>query len=142
MDMDNEVYRFKVMLVCGILFLVSIFMSYGELQYMASGETVQANLINAYETTRYSRRGVPRHTLVVEYQFTDGERGVRKESDRVRTSWPLDTASAHVPIEYIPGSPGSSRLYGHTQMVWVYIFGASLLAMGFFCYKFWKFYKS
>lgn len=118
MDIDHEVYRFKVALVCGILFLVSTFMSYGELRYMMSGETAQATLIRAYETSRVSRRGGERRTLVVEYQFADANAGgVRKESDRVPTDWPIERAATQIAVEYIPGEPGSSRLHGHSQMV-------------------------
>ena len=140
--MDDEVYRFKMMLACGILFLVSAVMSYRELQYMMSGETAQATLIRT-ETSRSRRHGRPYPTLVVEYQFADARGGgVRKESDRVPTDWPIDRGTTQIAVEYIPGSPGWSRLHGHSQMVWVYLFGACLLAIGYFFYKFWKFYKS
>lgn len=45
-------------------------------------------------------------------------------------------------VQFIPGRPGVSRLEGHTNMVAVYIFFASIGGIGIFLFRFWRFYKS
>jgi hypothetical protein len=138
-EMDPEFQKLLV-LIFGIgLFMVSFFFSCSELNYIARGRTAAATSVLKQRTTDGRRHGPL--VLDVTYEFTDINGRVRKETDTVPLDWTFP-ASGPVMIQFIPNSAESSRLAGHTDRVWVYIFVASFVPIGFGVYKFLRFYKS
>ena len=130
MDMDEEMGRLKVLLVDAIVFLISAFFSWRELKYIAFGKQADAKLVRTFESTEYARRGRTRQQRWVEYQFTDASGAVRKESDSIPVSLePLTGPTVH--IQYLNGSPGSSRLPANSRRIALIFFFASLAYMGF-----------
>jgi hypothetical protein len=72
---------------------------------------------------------------MVEYQFTDSSGQTRKESDKLSDS-ATPPSGATVPVQYLAGSPGSSRLPENAQRIWLIIFcGHSSVFWG---YKFYR----
>jgi hypothetical protein len=134
MDMDDETKRFKVMLFVGVLLLVSAFFSWREMKYAVFGKRADAKLVRVYETTEYARRGRTRQRTMVEYQFTDSSGQTRKESDKLSDS-ATPPSGATVPVQYLAGSPGSSRLPENAQRIWMIVFFGTL---GFLGYKFYR----
>jgi hypothetical protein len=134
MDLDGETKRFKLLLFVGILFLVSAFFSWRELKYIAFGKRTDAKLVRVYETTEYARRGRTRQKQAVEYQFTDGGGQARTERDTIAAS-ATPPRGPTVPIQYLDGSPGSSRLPGNSQRIWLIPFCGTLGFMGFKFYR-------
>lgn len=120
MHTDDELARFKGILLASIVLLISTAYSWWELKYRIWGRTAQASISRAYETRSTSRRGKPR--LAVEYTFTDLKSGSRNERDDVRINWPL--SGDEVLVEYIPGVDNSSRLLGNSNQLAVWIFFA------------------
>ncbi|MBX3357912.1 MAG: hypothetical protein KF745_05745 [Phycisphaeraceae bacterium] len=141
MDADHELWRFKFAFVAFVVFIVSFFASCSELKYFTHGKTAEAHLGRAAVVTSRGRFGTRRQKLQIDYVFQDGDGSTRRESDTVATSWPVPEGDT-IPVQYIPGSPGDSRLEGHSQAVFVYIFFASLAWLAFLGFRFWKFYKS
>jgi hypothetical protein len=135
--MDDETRKFKQILICLILFVVSAYLSYSELKFMVFGKTIDASVVRAVEAPALGRRSRP--SLMVEYQFQDTNGATRKEADNVALDWKVEGAT--VPVQYIPGSPGSSRLVGHTQYFFVILFVAALAVLAFVGIRFWKSYK-
>jgi hypothetical protein len=137
--MELEAKRAKLALVVGVLFLVSLIGSCTELRYAVFGTDVDAQVTVAKQGVEPGRRGRGHPVLMVEYQFTDNGT-VRKEQDIVPRDWPA-VAGQSTPVQYISGTD-MSRLKGHKNMVFVYLFLASLIGVAFVGIRFWKFYKS
>ena len=126
MDQDNELARFKWLLFAGIMFLISGYYSISELRFAVSGKTIEASLTQVKQTMSTGRRSRPR--LSFEYQFAEADGKTRSERDVVSVDWPAPTAGT-VTIQYIPGVANASRLLGHSNMVWVYVFMGCSVAM-------------
>ena len=134
MDQDQEFKRAKWLLGAAGIFLISAFMSFDEFRYKIWSRTTDGRVLQARATEEIGRRGNRRPMLSVEYTFRDEARGPFTERDLV----PVDTQlppDGRVPIQYIPGSPDSSRLSGHSNSTWVIVFFASLAIMAFFLLK-------
>jgi hypothetical protein len=136
----SDMAKFRLMLGAGILFIFSCVMSYGELRYLCFGETVEATIISAKQVEVRGRRGRTSTRLKVEYRYEDSGGILRTDSDRVSTDWELPETE-EIQVQCIAGTD-SSRLAGHTQMIWVYVFGLCLVGVLGAGLKFWKFYKS
>ena len=134
MDTDDEMKRLKWLLIVGLVFLVSAFFSWREMKYMMLGKEADARLVRTYETTERGRRGRTTEKLVVEYEFKGSDGASRKESDKVDIDAP-PPAGKTVAIQYLDGSPGSSRLAGNTQKFWLIVFFG---ALAFFAYKIFR----
>ncbi|MGE5610785.1 MAG: hypothetical protein ACM359_16160 [Bacillota bacterium] len=129
MDIDEETKRFKQMLVTALIFLVSTYFAYRELKYCIWGQTIDARVVRTYQITEY-RRYSSKPLLVVEYSFKDSGT-TRTEDDRVPIDWELP-GNGTAKVQYLPGHPYASRLSGHRNLVFVWIFFASLLVAAFF----------
>ena len=130
MDMDNEMARLKWLLVAGLIFVVSAFFYWRELKYAVVGKRTDAWLVRVYETTESGRRGRRVEKLVVEYQFKESVGATRKESDTIAIDADRP-AGPTVAVQYLNGSPGSSRLAGNTRQWWLFVFFGSLAFAGF-----------
>ena len=139
LDINHELRRAKLALGVGVLFIVSLVGSCTELRYALFSTTVDAQVTMAKPTLQGGRRGRSSSVLLVEYQFTDNGT-VRKEQDIVDPDWPAQ-AGATTPVQYISGTD-VSRLAGHSNMLFVYLFGASLVGLAVVGFRFWRFYKS
>ncbi|MEA2735560.1 MAG: hypothetical protein QOE14_2011 [Humisphaera sp.] len=129
MDADDEARRVKWMLAIGLLFLVSAFFSWREFKYALAGTKTNAEIVRVYETREIARRGRTREKLAIEYQFTDANGVKRKESDTISIDSPPPRGKT-VAVQYL-GSPGSSRLVGNGNSIWVIIFFGALAFFGF-----------
>lgn len=136
----SEMYRFRLMIFGTVLFLVSCFFSVRELRYMLWGELVDAKIVEVRAVTETGRYGQTHQRLKVSYQFQD-EATQRRESDTVSDSWELERGPT-VSVQFIPGSPKTSRLEGHSQRVWLLVFGGSMVGLGIVAVRFSRFYKS
>jgi hypothetical protein len=129
MDLEHETARLKWLLIGLLVFVVSAFFSWRELKYAAVGKAVDAKLLRVYESTESGRRGRTTQKLAVEYWFADGGAD-RKETDTLSID-ATPPAGPAVAVQYLAGTPGSSRLAGNGQRVWVLVFFASLAFVGF-----------
>jgi hypothetical protein len=136
---DPEIQRFLLLLLGTGVFVVSLYFSWGELNYLVRGRTVAATSVVKRQTSGGIRNGPT--VLDVTYEFPDVNGRVRRETDTVPLDWYFST-SGPVIIQFIPRSAESSRLSGHRHLIFVYVFAASFIPIGAGCYKFWKFYKS
>lgn len=130
MDTENDLARLKWLLIVGVLFLISGFFSWREFKYIVFGTTVDASLVQTYQTEERGRRGRVKQMLVVEYRFTDKDGSARKEKDTISASSPAPTGPL-VSIQYLSKSPGSSRLTGHTQRIWMFVFFGCLAYLAY-----------
>lgn len=130
MDDENEVQKFKWLLIAILAFGISGWYSWTELRYATWGKTVDAEIVRMHETTRRSRRGITSTWLVIDYQFSEPGASVRSESDEVPNDNPRPEGGK-VAVEYVPGKPGMSRLAGHRNVIAVVIFGLTLLWLAY-----------
>jgi hypothetical protein len=119
MDEEEELAKLKWILIAGIAFLVTGYLSFQELKFAVWGTTAEATVTRTFETSSGSRRR-PKLLLAVEYTFSDEEGQHHSERDDVPSSWP--TPGPKVTIQYMPGVEDSSRLEGHSSQVAVWIF--------------------
>lgn len=131
MDQDEELAKFKRILIAGCIFLMAGYFSYQELKYAIWGTTAEATITRTFDT-RERRRDL----LAVEYTFSDEEGRRISERDDVPIDWPLPEDK--VSVQYIPGVKDSSRLEGHSSTVAVWVFLGSCAWLGFSFYKLFK----
>lgn len=126
-EMDEEVKKFKWILLCGIGFLVSGCSALEEVRYSIWGETAEATITRTYETSLHD-------DLVVEYQFVEADGASRSEHDKIADD-SLLPESDRVPVEYFPGVKDSSRLAANRSMMRVYLFGGCIVLFGAAIYR-------
>lgn len=131
MDQDEELAKLKWILIAGVAFLVSGYLSFQELKYAIWGTTAEANVTRTYET-RERRTNL----LAVEYTFTDDEGKSHSERDDVPSDWP--TPGATVMVQYLPGVEDSSRLEGHSSKLAVWMFLGCCLLLVFAGFKLYQ----
>ncbi|QJW94426.1 DUF3592 domain-containing protein [Frigoriglobus tundricola] len=127
MDQETEIARAKWLLMGVLFFLVSGCFSYGEAVYLVSGHEATATVSKTFESP--GRRGGTR--LSVEYTFSEPNGTPREGTDTVPTAWSVP-ANGQVPVLYISGTDGSSRLAGNVNWVALGIFAFSLVWIAVF----------
>jgi hypothetical protein len=97
-----------------LLLIASTYLAWWELRFFVQGRTLDAT-VDGVQEIRLRHRLFGGSYLEVRYSFKDEltER-VRTERDELPLSWPRPAAT--VRIEYVPGSPGGSRLAGHRHI--------------------------
>jgi len=133
--MNDDVMRFKWILLAGSLFLVSLFMSWQEMKYAMFGKTVEAQFLGT-EVVQRSTRSHTYQVRMIEYSFMDGEK-FRREAADVSMSWPIPTGPT-IAVRYVPGSPDVSRLPAQGNSIWVAVFVASVAFGGFHVVRVWR----
>ena len=133
MDQDDEIKKFKLMLVALAAFLASGYYSYQEIKYMIWGETTQANVTGTSEVINLSKRGRGKPLLGVEYTYTETAGKTVNEKENL----PLDTKieNGTLEIQYLSGVAGSSRHVGKSRLFTVFIFLGCLTWLGFMGFK-------
>jgi hypothetical protein len=122
------IYKTRIAFSILFLFVFSFVMSCQELKYMVQGKIVDAQIIDNH-TEKEERNGEQYEKRVIGYGFQDGQ-NYRREYADVPLNWsPQDSPT--VKVQYIPNWERHSRLLGHNNMAWVYIFFASLVAGAF-----------
>ncbi|HRX84801.1 MAG TPA: DUF3592 domain-containing protein [Phycisphaerae bacterium] len=116
----DETRRFKLWVLVGVLFLLSGYASCVETKYLIWGKTTNAEVIDARKTVSNSGRRIV-DVLEVRYTFKEEDGTVRKESFTQSLNKPAPSGGA-LPIEYIPGAPGKSRMQGKRNYLFVVIF--------------------
>ena len=111
MDEEEELKKFKWLLLAVVVFFIATYYSWQELKFVVWGQTAQASVTNTFETSTGGRRN--RRLLAVEYTFTDSATGPRSERDDVPINWPVPAST--VTVQYLPGIADSSRLNGHSR---------------------------
>jgi hypothetical protein len=136
MDTEQETGKLKWLLGFGLAFLVSLWFAVGELNYAVRGTTVDGSITSAEEVVARGRRGRETQKLQVRYRFTDAAGNQRDGVQSVNADWD-GPRSGTVPVRYLPGVDGGSRIADQTNVFGLVIFGvlfAILLAWGI---KFW-----
>jgi hypothetical protein len=126
----------KRLVAVALLFFASMFSSCTEFRYAISSKRTQARVIEVSRST-LSTPGSTRWR--VKYHFQD-EGKPRIEEVRVPDSPEFAMAAKDVlPIEYIPRSPGYSRIAGQRDYFsLVFFFGTLLLMIGSGVYLHWR----
>lgn len=137
MDEENELAKFKGILIAGVLFLISGWYSYRELRFAVWGRTAEAQVTKTFETREMRSRTRSRRKLAVEYTFTDQGGTQHNERDDVPISWQPLPANV-VTVQYIPGVKGASRLRGNSHMFLVWLFCGSICWMGYALYQLYR----
>lgn len=144
MDEESELRKFKWLAVAVLIFLVTGWFAVEEMRYAAFGAAAEAGIVEARQTERSSgRRGRKRPVLAVRYTFQEAGGASRTEIDEVSPDWtppdgsPLETGSK-VRVQYLSGSPGKSRLAGHSHPVPLAIFLACLAGLAGFAIWLWR----
>lgn len=119
MDIDDEVGKFKHLMVAGVVFLVSGYIAFSELRYAIWSKTAEATVTKTHETASTGRRRTP--LLAVYYSFSEADGTGRSERDDVPVDFPVDP-NGKIQVQYLPGVTDSSRLVGHSGMGAVYLF--------------------
>lgn len=101
----------KVVIAVAALVIMSFVLSFKELRYRLFGATTNAQVVSLKRLTGHNRfSGRERVTGTdVTYCFTDANGELRTETYRSGNAWPPDDLK-YVEVQFIPGSPGSSRL--------------------------------
>jgi hypothetical protein len=136
MDADAEAAKLKWFLGAAIVFIVSAFISHGELAYLVGGRDADARITRVREIEESTRRGLQTRK-VIEYEFTDNQGHRRRGSDKVDVDWPVPEGST-IKVQYRSGEDGPSRLAGHTNLVGPIVFVAALIFLGVVGYRFWR----
>ena len=139
MDQDAEMKRMKVWLYVGLVFLISAIFSWQELKYTLRGKSAEATVTTTNDFTEHGRHDTK--LLSIHYRFDDA--GVmREEYDHVPLDWPTPEVGSKVQIQYFPGVEDSSRILGHSNKFWVYIFLGSCAVGGFLFFQLMREVKS
>ena len=109
-----------LMVIVPMLLVASTYLAWWELRYFLQGRTALATVDGIQKVENMSSRLPEPHTfhLKVHYSFKD------ELADRIRSehflnvplSWPHPVGSTF-PIQYVPRSPGASRLEGDRHIV-------------------------
>lgn len=142
MDEDEELRKFKRIIIAIALFFICGWFAVGELRYMAFGNTADATVTELFETKK-SRRWSQYSMLAVRYSFTDEDGTTRTERDDVPLDWePADGSTLAVgsktPVEYLPGVEDKSRLSGNGDTFALVIFLIALAAIAAFGVWLWR----
>ena len=112
---QDPFFGFLLMVIVPMLFVVSTCLAWWELRYFLQGRTALAT-VDRIQKVSYTRRGPLQYHLEVRYSFKDELAGIRSEYVSVPLSWSHPVGSTF-PIEYVPRSPGASRLEGDRHIV-------------------------
>ena len=129
MDVENETWKFKLMLGVLVAFIVSGVFAYMELKYSTSGKTADCTFDRLVER-RARRRTV--HTVYYHYRDHNGQ--LRNGSDDVPSHWtPPDDRKLRV--RYLNNT---SRLEGNRNTGALVIFFGCLAALAIAGVMFWR----
>lgn len=129
MDLEHETRQFKWMLAALLIFACSAFFSWREVKYAVLGKEVDARLVRIREWTERSGR-TTKQVWLIDYSFTDPPGTERRESDTlpITADTPMEKT---LKVQYLPGSPGLSRLPQNSRQFWILIFLGSLAFVAF-----------
>ena len=134
MDADAELRKAKWLLIAGAAFCVSGCFSLSELNYLVRGETAAGTITEVLDTDR-GRPGRRRAVRLVKFRYEEADGTRRKQDAEFPPGWPPPGGEPEVPVRYVPGSEYSGRIAG-TGRVWpLWVFGGSLLALGWFGWR-------
>jgi len=121
MDQDEEITKFKQILIAGLTFAISTVFSYRELKYTLWSKTADAMVTRKFDTAESTGRR-RKELIAVEYQFTETDGTTRMDRDRVAIDFPLPQTPT-VTVQYLPAVKDSSRLLGisRSYFVWAFI---------------------
>ena len=132
---SKETFQLRLMLIVGILFIVSAFTSCQEIRYTTFGRTADASIV---KTLRVANRRSS--NLLLTYSFADLDGTRRTEEDDVSLDFQPDQDDAGhniVSIQFIPGSPGASRIPSGARWIHIAIFLIMLTALSILAVRFW-----
>jgi hypothetical protein len=108
------------------LLLVSTYLAWWELRFFVQGRSAVAVVDRVLEVMPRRHSLLGGSYLEVRYSFKDEvTEQIRTEHDELPLSWPHPVGT--VPVQYIPGSPGGSRLEGHRHLVFTIFFAVSVI---------------
>lgn len=132
MEHEDEIQRFKSILIAAGLMLVAAYFSWQELKFRVWGKTAEATVVRTFEATRSSRRGGRRTVQVVEYRFFEDASTPRT----VQVDYGLneDLPEQRFQVEYLPGE-GVSRMAGQSNWIAIAGFFGGLAWLGYSVYR-------
>ncbi len=138
----SEYFKIRLFVGAIILLIVCFVTSCNELRYQMFGKATTAEILKLTVVTEGRRS----KSLAIDYQFKDVDGTLRKEEDRVSTSWtPPEPSEPNarpvVDIVFIPGSPDSSRLAGQTNWPALLVTAGVLGLVVFPGVRFWIGYR-
>ena len=117
--------------VVAVLAISTIF-SLNDFRYFAFARTVPAIVVDrsvqAAPTPVGAKRGTPR--IVVEYRYKETKGEERQGRDEVPMGWEIPESGGTVPVEFLTGIEGSSRLSGHRNSLALAFWFGSLGSLG------------
>lgn len=128
MDHEDEIQRFKSILIAGVVMLVAAYFSWQELKYRVWGKTAQATITRTFEAERSGRRGRRRTVQVVEYTYS--EEGGTPRTAQKDYSLGADLPPPQFQVDYLPGE-GVSRVMGDSNWIAVAGFFGGLAWLGY-----------
>ncbi len=118
----------------GIAVLIAAMSFFGgrELCYSVAAKTTDAKVTGQATESRSARGGGLRHSVVVDYSFTEPGGRHRNERDEFPFN-PSRTLGQTVKVEYIPGVAGMSRLHGgphrSLSLIMLSVFGMMIVIL-------------
>ena len=142
MDGHDEAKKVKVLMYVTIAFLVSLYVSYGELAYLRLGKKTTAKLTKAYLKVSESDR-TNEKSVEIKYKFAEPDGTHRIGSDSMPggwrpKNWDPDMETGEVEIQFTPGEDGRSRVTGHVNWIGLVLFFVLLSVLGFQAFSFWR----
>jgi hypothetical protein len=111
-----------LMLIVPVLFAISAYFTWWELRYYIHGELADAGVDEVREIP--ARRRFRLKAWRVQYSFDDNGQK-RLEGDEVPAYW--DKPDSGIQVQYIPRTPGASRLAGHRSDISVIFFSGCVV---------------
>lgn len=130
MDVEEETWKFKLMLGAVAVFLVSTLFAYVELKYAIGGKTAEGTVEGVRE--RIARSGRTIRTVDYRYRTADGEQ--RRGSADVGRNW-VAPADDKLTVQYLDGT---SRIAGQRNTGALILFFGSLAALLVGSFLFWR----
>ena len=131
----NDRIKGKLFGLAIVAFIISIFVSYVELDYWMHSRRTDATITSM--TVRVNPQNGQEQGVDVRYQFVECNGTDRKDSDEMPARWrpahfKLGSDQNTVRVEYTPGEKGRSRIAGNSHGGWLIVLGVTLAAMVYF----------
>ena len=132
--------KLRLIMSCGLTFLLSAYISCEEFKYAISGRDAVATIERTVKANTTRGRATVK-VIGVRYSFVEEDGTAREDKMNMPVDW-TPPADMQLQVQYVPGKPGMSRLAGEHQYVAVTICLGTLAAViGGFVYLFRKAYE-
>ena len=136
-DSDDEMRRAKIWFFCLVVYIMTGWIAWTELDYFVWGKSADAEILSvteSYSTGRYGRRHPNQN---VEFSFTEANGTHRTERETVDIYWQAP-GSGQTKIEYFAGIEYSARIAGVAWKFPAWIFLAMTVIGIIFAIRLWR----